>query len=102
MRLRPIALAAALLMCASAGARADLRLGHQVAPRFESVRLTVDAARTDYSGTAHIDLDVAAATDSFRFHARAMKLNTLKLAGASGPIAVTHSSGDQGLVVVHA
>src|SRR5215510_5632498 len=102
MRLRFLAPAALVLVCATTGARADLRLGHQVLPRFESVHLTVDAKKTDYSGSVHLDLDVTAVTDSFRLNSRGLTIQSLKLAGPSGAVATTHVSRDQGLLVVRA
>src|SRR5881296_3185912 len=62
----------------------DQRLGQEVVPTFESVRLTVDAARPDYSGSAHVDLLVKSPTSSVRFHAQDLTLDRIALASAGG------------------
>ena len=93
-------LAVAALLCAPALARADLRLGHDVVPTFESIRLELDPARPDYTGSVRIELTVAARADSFRFHAREMSIQKLVLRGTAGVVAATHREGEGGLVVV--
>ena len=93
-------LAVAALLCAPALARADLRLGSAVTPTFESIRLEIDPARPDYTGSVRIDLTVAAGVDSFRFHAREMKLDRVALRGPAGAVGLTHREGAAGLVVV--
>ena len=35
------------------------RLGRDVVPTFESVRLTVDPARAEFTGSAHVELKVS-------------------------------------------
>ncbi|HXO20145.1 MAG TPA: M1 family aminopeptidase, partial [Thermoanaerobaculia bacterium] len=69
------ALAALLLAPAAAYAAAsappapDVRLGDDVAPTFEAVRLDLDAAKADYRGSVRVDLTVRRAVSAFRFHA---------------------------------
>src|SRR4051812_38917089 len=54
-------LALSVLALASA-AMAEPRLGGDVVPTFEAVRLRLDPARTEYSGTVAVDLEVRRAT----------------------------------------
>lgn len=92
---------AALMHGASAHAE-DGRLDRNVLPTFQSVRLTLDPSQPDYRGDVHIDLTVAAATDSFRLHARDLEIASLKLRGPAGEITVQHEAGSNGLLVVRA
>lgn len=99
----PAVSGALLLMALVTPARAaDGRLDRTVVPTFQSVRLTIDPARPDYRGDVHIDLTVAAATDSFRLHARDLDILSLTLRGPGGDIAVRHESGAKGLLTVRA
>ena len=41
------------------------RLGRDVLPAFESVRLDVDPARPEFTGTAHVELKVVRAASTF-------------------------------------
>jgi alanyl aminopeptidase len=76
------------------------RLGHDVLPAFEAVRLDVDATRADYSGSVEIALKVAETTDRFRLHARDMEIRSLTVAGASGEIPTRREKvGDDQLLV---
>jgi alanyl aminopeptidase len=74
------------------------RLGRDVVPTFESVRLVLDPAQTDYTGTAHVELKVARPTATFGFHAEGPVLSVLKLRNAAGEIALRHTVGARGLV----
>src|SRR5882724_5289010 len=64
------------------------RLTRDVVPTFESVRLVLDPAQTEYTGTAHVELQVARPTSTFGFHAEGPALSALKLRGAAGEIAL--------------
>jgi alanyl aminopeptidase len=79
---------------------APLRLGSGVLPRAQSISLTVDPARDDYSGIVVIDLEVRKPVSSFRFHAEEIAIDSLQLQGAAGPIEVTHAPGEESTVVV--
>ena len=83
------------------------RLGRQVVPTFESVRLTLDAAQPDYSGAVHVDLEVKEPVASFKFHALDVAIQKLELkalvgsAGAAGPIIeASHATEPLGMVTV--
>ncbi len=78
----PAALAALLLTPAPAPAADDIwRLGHQVEPTSQVIRMTLDADKPDYSGTITVALKVREKTSMFRFHAREMTLDKLTLTG---------------------
>jgi len=84
---------------ASAAETADPgRLTRDVVPSFESVRLVVDPAQAEYTGTAHVELKVARPTATFGFHAEGPVLSALKLRGAAGEVPLRHSVGARGLV----
>ena len=74
------------------------RLGRDVVPTFESVRLVLDPAQAEYTGTAHVDLKVARPTATFGFHAEGPVLSALKLRGAAGEVPLRHTVGARGLV----
>ncbi len=70
------------------------RLGQDVVPTFEAIKLTVDAQKDAYSGEARITLKVKKQTDVFRFHAKEMALANVTLKGASGDIKLSHEASD--------
>jgi aminopeptidase N len=98
--LRLVALALVAGFATPAGA--EDRLGHDVLPTFEAVRLDVDATRTDYSGSVEIALKVAETTDRFRLHARDMEIRSLTLTGASRQIATRHEKAGADQLLVRA
>lgn len=100
---RPVLFGIGIALAASAArAQDDLRLGQDVVPTFESVRLEVDADQTRYSGSVRVELSVRERTSVFRFHALDMELGRLSLRGSAGEIAVQHQSGEIGVVTVTA
>ena len=75
-----------LLAVVASGARAEkapARLDHAAIPTAESVQLTLDPAKPDYSGTATITLQVRERTDALRFHARALTIDSATLTHAA-------------------
>lgn len=97
--------ALALALCAGAARAADapdVRLGRDVVPQFQSIRLRLDADRTDYTGAIHTDLQVATATNVVRLHAEGQTLTrvTLRQGGDSLHVAVEH--GAHGLLTLTA
>ena len=72
------------------------RLGTDVVPVFEAVRLTADARKPDYTGSVRIDLDVRRPVRAFSLHARGMEIRRLALSGPAGNVDVTQSRGDRG------
>jgi alanyl aminopeptidase len=96
---RPLVVALAALAPPIAFAQTDAgRLGRDVMPTFESVRLVLDPAQAEYTGSAHVELKVARPTASFSFHAEGPVLSSLRLRGASGEVALRHTIGARGLV----
>jgi aminopeptidase N len=77
-------------------ARADAppgRLPAGVRPVFQAIRLNLDPAAADYTGTVHAELDVAAPVSTFAFHAEQMKLTSLVLRSGRTVVSTTHESG---------
>src|SRR5690349_6771215 len=87
---------------ALAAAQDPARLGTVVTPRFEAMRFDLDADQKSYSGSATIELEVHAPTDSLRFHARDLKLERVTLRRGQDVIPTTTRRGDLALVTVEA
>jgi len=97
------ALALAALVAPPARAlTAQHRLEHAVVPAEERLRLELDARKSDYRGTATIELRVTAATDSFQFHDLGPKLGTMTLSGPGGPVTLTSRAEPHGVVTARA
>ncbi len=110
--IRPVL--AALVTCASilhaavgpadqdpAGAGADdLRLGCQVLPTAQEIRLDLDPRRSDYAGSVRIDLRVVQPVETIRMHAQEMRLARIVLEGPAGEVPVSSESGPGGLVTL--
>ncbi|HTR96322.1 MAG TPA: M1 family metallopeptidase, partial [Candidatus Acidoferrales bacterium] len=100
---RTLALAALLapLSLGSASVRAaetaDVRLGHDVVPTFEAVHLRLDADRADYSGWVHVELNVASASSTIRFHADGPTLTRVTVVQHGDSIATQAGEGAEGL-----
>ena len=88
----------AVLAVPAAGAEAPgtQRLGRDVVPVSQSIRLDTDARKAEYSGSVHIDLEVRRTAPSFALHALEMDLSRVALTGPAGEIATTHESGPRG------
>ena len=96
-----LALVLAALGPALASAQTDpTRLSRDVVPTAESVRLTVDPARSEFTGTAHVELKVVRPASTFAFHAEGPVLSALKLRGPAGDVAARHASAGRGVVRV--
>ncbi|HYS78940.1 MAG TPA: M1 family metallopeptidase, partial [Candidatus Dormibacteraeota bacterium] len=81
----------------SAAAAAGPRLGHNVVPSFESIRLVLDPAKPDYTGSVRVDLSVRETTGSFVFHARDIAIDRLKLSGKAGDVTAGHAAEGDGV-----
>jgi alanyl aminopeptidase len=90
-------LALALPPVARAEETPDVRLGRDVVPTFQRVRLHLDPDKRSYSGLVHVELKVANATDMVRFHAEGQKLTRVTLRQGSDSVIVTRTTGDHGL-----
>ncbi len=88
---------------ASAQMKDPLRLTREVIPASQSIQLTVDPRRQEFSGQTVIDLEVRESVSQFRFHARDMKLDRVTLHHGTERIEVAHESGvSKGLVTARA
>ena len=97
--------AAVLLAVLAAPAAADTppappgsghRLGTDVVPVFEAIRLTADARKPDYTGSVRIDLDVRKPVSAFSLYARDIEVSSVALTGPAGAVEVRHGAGDRG------
>jgi cytosol alanyl aminopeptidase len=100
------ALAAFALVLSATAPRAeeapDVRLGRDVVPTFQSIRLKLDADKRSYSGTTRTDLRVATATNLVRFHAEGQALKRVSLRQGADTIHVSIAKVDHGLVTLTA
>jgi alanyl aminopeptidase len=74
------------------------RLDRAAIPTAESVDLTCDPDKPDYTGTVRVTLDVKQATNALRLHARALTIDRAALAGTAGtlkPSAIVPLEPDQ-------
>ena len=76
------------------------RLGREVIPTFEAIHLDLDGSKQTYDGSVTIELQVHAAADSFRLHARDMTLRRVVLRRGKANVPVTTYPGPIGLVTV--
>jgi len=103
---RPFRLAwllAALLMLPAApraGESPDVRLGRDVMPLFQSIRLHLDADKRSYSGSVHVDLDVKRAVSELQLHSEGQKLVRVTLLQGTDTLAVERRGGDHGLLTL--
>ncbi len=75
----------------------DVRLGRDVVPVFQQVRLKLDPDKRSYSGGVHVELRVAKATDVVRFHAEGQKLTRITLLQGGDTVTVKRTTGEHGL-----
>lgn len=93
---------ALVLVGLSLSAGAVERLGRDVVPTFQAVRLELDARKADYTGSVRIELRVHRPVPAFRFHAKEMTFTRLDLRGPAGPVSVTHAPVEDGGIRVTA
>src|SRR5262247_881589 len=93
------ALAACLVLAPLAHAEEapDIRLGRDVSPTFQRIRLKLDPDKRSYSGSVHVELKVANATDTIRFRAEGQKLTRIALTQGGDSVSTTRVTGDHGL-----
>ena len=65
------------------------RLGRNVVPISEAIRLWVDPAQESYRGSVKIEIRVALPCDTFQLHARGLKIEHLGLASEGKPLPAT-------------
>ena len=88
---------------AGAAAVADpFRLAQTIRPVAQQVTLHIDPEATDYTGSTTISIEVAEQADIIRLHAKDMQITSLRLATGDRSLAVTHESGEHGLLTIAA
>jgi len=75
------------------------RLGRQVLPVSQTIHLTLDARRPDFTGSVRVELDVRETVLAFRLHARDLRFDRLTLNQGEHLIAATHT-GERGWVTI--
>jgi alanyl aminopeptidase len=90
-------LALAWAVPARAAEAPDVRLGRNINPTFQLVKLKLDPDKRSFTGTVHVELKVANATDTVRFHAEGQRLTRIALTQGGDSIATTRAAGDHGL-----
>jgi alanyl aminopeptidase len=76
------------------------RLSRDVVPTFESVRLSVDPTRPEFTGAVHVELKVVRPASTFAFHAEGPVVSALKLRGPAGEVSARQAAGGRGVVRV--
>src|SRR5258706_10838419 len=77
------------------------RLGRQAVPTSQTIHLTLDARRPDFTGSVRVELEVREPIFAFRLHARDLRFDRLTLNQGEHLIAATHS-GERGWVTITA
>ena len=75
----------------------DVRLGNDVRPTFQLIKLRLDPDKRSFSGSVHVELKVARATDTIRFHAEGQRLTRVALAQGGDSVSAKRVTGDHGL-----
>lgn len=97
------ALAPLALATASPAAEApDVRLGRDVVPTFQSIRLRLDADKRNYSGSIRTELNVARATAIVQLHAEGQQLKRVTLRQGGDSVHVSIERGGGGLLTLTA
>ena len=88
---------------ATADAVADpFRLAQNIRPVAQQLTLNIDPDNSDYSGDTTIALQLADESASIRLHAKDMQINSLTLSRDDAELAVSHVSGEHGLLTISA
>ena len=98
----PAAAPAAVAAGAPTAADNIHRLPTDVTPTFQAIRLTLDAAQPNYTGSVRVELRVAKTTPSIQFHAQEMTLDKVVLRGKNGTVTLKPTSGEDGFVTAAA
>ena len=96
------ALALFLLVLSPLLHAATVRLGNDVAPAAQSIRLELDPRMDTFRGSVAIELDVKKPTRTFRFHAQDLSITSLRLSKGARPIDAAYAAGDGNTVNVTA
>ena len=89
------------LLCIAGGVHAaealDVRLGDAIVPTFQRVQLKLDPDKRNFAGSVRVELRVARASDTLRFHAEGQRLTRLVLRQGADTMAFTRTTGEHGL-----
>ncbi len=98
----PLALLALLALATPVRAEdgADHRLGRDVRPVFEAVRLHVDPDQHDYSGTVRVDLDVTKPVTSFDLYADVQTLSRVVVIQGRDTLGAEQEPDENGLLTL--
>ena len=106
LRAALVALAALVPLVLATAVRAaeapDVRLGRDVVPTFQSIRLRLDAGERRYTGSTRTDLRVAKATKLVQLHAEGQELTRVSLRQGADTIHVAVERGERGLLTLTA
>jgi alanyl aminopeptidase len=103
MSIAPLASAGVALAADVPPRVADIhRLPTDVTPTFQSIRLTLDPDKPDYTGTVRVELRVAKPVEAILFHAQDMKLESVVLRGKKSEVTLQPEVGAEGLVTARA
>ncbi|MBZ0115335.1 MAG: M1 family metallopeptidase [Thermoanaerobaculia bacterium] len=94
------AVALAVLLAGPLTADDGLRLGSNVRPTAQAISLKIDPAQADYSGSTTIELQIDAATSTFRFHSEDTTITSASLTGAEGALDIEHEGGEHSITTV--
>jgi len=98
LALAPLAFAAH----AHAAETPDVRLGSDVVPTFQAVRLRLDADERRYTGSIRAELRVAKATAVVQLHAEGQELSRVALKQGGDTVHVSVERGERGLLTLTA
>ena len=106
LRARFAAGLAVLALLAAPSARAeeapDVRLGNDLKPAFQSIRLHLDADKRTYTGATHTELAVVKATNTVRLHFDGQSLKRVQLRQDGDTVHVAIARGTHGLLTLTA
>ena len=91
-----------LLLLSTALAADTVRLGTDVLPIAQTVMLTTDPRKDDYSGSTRVELEVKKATNAFRLHAEDLTMTAMVLKKGTRVIEATQAKGEDGTYVITA
>jgi hypothetical protein len=78
-----------------------VRLGHEVVPIAESVRLDLDPGGPDYRGSVVITLRVRTPADSFQLNARELTIEKVTLEGLREELAIRYDTAAKERLTLH-
>lgn len=81
-----------LLANLSPASGADIRLGDDVIPVSQAIRLKLDADQSDYSGSVSVELEVVRTTSQFLLHSAGHEIHDLVLRNTAGVAQARHES----------